>query len=185
MFEKGFLNLAEAAVRLGVSERTVRNRIARGEIPAEKVSIGKGWAWRIPEDALEVSEVVSEPISEKKVVSEVVSEPISSLISETVTEVSERLTVLQNGVDTRLSRIEGVLAGQFISDITKQLSELAASNDQLKRELQETREELRQREKAAVQREAELLTRLGSIERTLQRKPWWRWFLLPSKKGSR
>ena len=46
------LSVKEAALHLGIDEKTVRNRIKAGVIPALKVSRPQGYTWRIFPDGL-------------------------------------------------------------------------------------------------------------------------------------
>jgi hypothetical protein len=49
-----WLTVTEAAAAAGVSEKTLRKRIARGEVEAEKVTLAAGgWAWRVAPVRLE------------------------------------------------------------------------------------------------------------------------------------
>ena len=169
------LTLSEAAVLLGISERTIRKRISNGEIQAKKVSTGRGVAWRIPEDALgevEVSERESEGLVE-------VSERESEGLTERVAEVSASLQTLQEGVDTRLSRIEGVLAGQFSSEVIQRLQELTNVVHSLEEKAAQReatlRKELAQTRAVAEDREKELTQRLDELRQVMEQPlPWWK-----------
>ena len=46
------VTIGEAALRLGVSEHTVRRRVRNGELPGNQVATPQGYTWRveIPED---------------------------------------------------------------------------------------------------------------------------------------
>ncbi len=46
------LSVKEAALQLGIDEKTVRNRIKVGVIPALKVSRPQGYTWRVFPDGL-------------------------------------------------------------------------------------------------------------------------------------
>jgi len=48
------VTIGEAALRLGVSEHTVRRRVRNGELPGNQVATPQGYTWRveIPEDDL-------------------------------------------------------------------------------------------------------------------------------------
>lgn len=51
-----WLTVTEAAAQLGVSEKTLRKRIARGNVAAHKVTLPTGgWAWRVDATCLEGS----------------------------------------------------------------------------------------------------------------------------------
>ena len=49
----GKLTTVQAANRLGVTDRSVRNYIDRGLLPAEKVSVGLNWKYMIDVQNLE------------------------------------------------------------------------------------------------------------------------------------
>lgn len=52
----GWLTVSQAAAAVGVSEKTLRKRIASGGIAAERVALPSGgWAWRVDADRLETS----------------------------------------------------------------------------------------------------------------------------------
>lgn len=52
--EVGWLSVTEAAARVGVSEKTLRKRIAAGTVEAGKVQLeGGGWKWQVLAERLE------------------------------------------------------------------------------------------------------------------------------------
>lgn len=56
-----WLTVTEAAARIGVSEKTLRKRIASGIIDAEKIPLdGGGWKWRVSANRLEAVGSVTE-----------------------------------------------------------------------------------------------------------------------------
>ncbi len=51
------LSVTEAAALAGVSEKTLRKRIACGEVQAKRETLaGGGWAWRVAADSIETPE---------------------------------------------------------------------------------------------------------------------------------
>lgn len=51
-----WLSVSQAAARAGVSEKTLRKRIAKGEVTAERETLPTGgWAWRVDANHLETS----------------------------------------------------------------------------------------------------------------------------------
>ena len=92
-------------------------------------------------------------------------------------------------IEARLTRIEGALAGKWVSELAEQLRKLDETNEGLRRELTEAREEACRREEEAYRREAEareeacrreevLVKQLAEIQQELRRSWWsrlWPW----------
>jgi len=87
-------------------------------------------------------------------------------------------------LETRLARIEGLVAGQWGAEWAQRLQELTAATEKFRQEAQQReeryvqelttlREEARQREEEARQREAVWRERLEKIQEEL-RRPWWK-----------
>lgn len=56
MSTQSWLSVTEAAALSGVSEKTLRKRIAKGEVTAERETLSTGgWAWRVDANRLETS----------------------------------------------------------------------------------------------------------------------------------
>ena len=74
------LSVAEAAARLGVSPRTVRDRLQRGELKGELVSTKNGAAWLVdwPNESNE------EPSQERGDLSALIGEAVSESFGEAV-----------------------------------------------------------------------------------------------------
>ena len=62
-----WLTVAQAAAQLGVSEKTVRKRIANGGVKAEHVTLpAGGWAWRVDASRLEAVGSVREAVGRRE-----------------------------------------------------------------------------------------------------------------------
>ncbi len=61
-----WLTVSQAAALVGVSEKTLRKRIAKGEIKAEKVKLSAGgWAWRVEASRLEAHGIETEAVGSR------------------------------------------------------------------------------------------------------------------------
>lgn len=62
MSNEGYLSIPEAAQALGVSEKTVRRRIQKGDIPAKKVPGPYGLQYRIPAHAISTAQEIMDVV---------------------------------------------------------------------------------------------------------------------------
>ena len=171
------MTVNEAAKHYGVSVRTIRRWCADGRIPAQR--IGKEWEIESLPDIADIADVrMSEPAD----------------IADTGDVRTEALDV----IEARLARIEGVLAGQFMSELSGQVSELrtsvSATVSELIQELREEREASRSQQETLLElmqanheeeerRAAEQTAQLEALRAELAelKKPWWKWWLRREK----
>lgn len=62
MSSEGYLSIPEAAQALGVSEKTVRRRIQRGDLPAEKMAGPYGLQYQIPAHAISTAQEIMDVV---------------------------------------------------------------------------------------------------------------------------
>ena len=174
------LTVAQAAAALGVSGSSILRMIERGELRATKVRTRTGKEWRIvAEDVTALTEVKSpdtrNETTDKSGFHEDLTETDTKLKPD-LTPPDTRLTPpdpeqLLAPIEARLTRIEGALAGKWVSELAEQLRKLDETNEGLRRELTEAREE-------ACRREEVLVKQLAEIQQELRRSWWsrlWPW----------
>ena len=186
------MTVQEAAGILGVTERTVRQWISIGKLPAAKVQVGNTRKWSI--DAVSVKKIQEQPES-SSFHSEGQPEDIFPVAQPEVPGVQPEdldfhpeLPVAHSAhmeisdLSFRVQQIEAILSGQAISAIERMIEDNAA----LREELAQARDEAREREEKH-QEELVALRQEVQTERVQQReqmkaiqealKPWWkRWF---------
>jgi excisionase family DNA binding protein len=124
------LSVTEAAVALGVSERTVRRRIARGQLPAQlRPGAGGGTVWEIERAA------IAPPVpDERGQVAALVPAAGSAELARLEGDVREIKAFLAGQIAQRESDI-----ARALEPLAKRLEILARENESLKTELAATR----------------------------------------------
>lgn len=153
-----FYNLRQAATQLNRSERTIRRMIQRGELRAERVSGPTGIELRInAQDVEELLEERGEVVDSGGHLAKTVGQ-----VADTVGSLSDTVGHLSASLQTqgeRLARIEGAVAGQWVTELTAQQQVVGEALKELTEEVKKLREEN------------------SALRERLERKPWWeRWF---------
>jgi excisionase family DNA binding protein len=132
---KDTYTLRQAATRLNKSERTVRGMLTAGKLTGEKVAGPSGAEWRISVEAVErLASDLPHPLPEPPAPPDVdLPHPPAPLEG-----------VLREGdlvkVESRLDRIEGLLAGQIVGDLVGELAGLREAATRSQEELGALRE---------------------------------------------
>ncbi len=158
---EGYLTIDEAAERLGVSSDTVRRRIKRGELRAEKRKGPYGECWMIPESEIKTAQVITDVIPVTRQVS------IPDLVTAITAKVTEALT----------EELAGTRAA--IEDLIEKESRIRAEIEALREELAATREIQERIERSIEERDKRLMEALRGL--TEKRRPWWRRLFLRLK----
>lgn len=88
----GYVSVKQAAEALSVTDKTVRRRIERGEIPAEEYDSPFGRSWIIPVDKLgEATRTVDVVEVEQRVTADDFKRELSDMIDRTVEEKVEKI----------------------------------------------------------------------------------------------
>lgn len=160
---EGYLTVDEAAKRLGISRDTVRRRIKRGELRAEKRKGPYGECWMIPESEIKTAQVITDVIPVTRQVS------MPDLVTAITAKVTEALT----------KELAGTRAA--IEDLTEKESRTRAEIEALREELAATREAQERIEKSIEERDRRLTEALRSLTERKKRRPWWRRLFLRPK----
>ncbi len=88
---EGYLSIEETAKRLGVSSDTVRRKIKRGDLRAEKQKGPYGDRWMIPESEIRTAQEITEvvPVT-RQVPMEALVNAIAARVTETIAEEQAR-----------------------------------------------------------------------------------------------
>lgn len=118
-----YMTLAQAAVAFGLSERTIRKRIRKGQILAEKVVTSRGWELRIPVGGhRKMVQNDSEWFGRD---SECVRNDGSERFGATTEGVRNSQQQVEAptiaNLEARFARIEGTLAGQWATELLERL----------------------------------------------------------------
>jgi len=186
------LTLTQATHALHRSERCIRRWIATGKLPAEKISGPTGAEWRI--DAAAVAALggdLPDPAGPCRTLPDILPHPTGQSEGDlsylAAPSAEEELTAEVHLIETRLARIEGALAGAWVSELTEGLRDLATLTKSLKSEMEVShqreealaakidawQEEAHCRDEQAGRREEQLLAELQGIKAALNRPPWW------------
>jgi excisionase family DNA binding protein len=197
--------VSQAAAALGRSDKSIRRLIARGDLRAIKQRTRTGQEWRIPvEDVAALGGQVTDTDGQVTDTDGQVTDTDGHQVTD---RDGQEMTVSLAQVETRLARIEGVLAGQWMSELSAEVAamsallrtlgetheslrqELAASREESRKQAEEHQQELttiqeaaQRREEATQRREEALLSRLEALQEAWSR-PWWK-RLWPWDKGS-
>lgn len=106
------VSVADAAQRLGVSEKTVRRWIKAGKLPAAQEAGPYGMAWRIPETAIQTAQQVVEVLTverpvDPRVLGQVVAQAVAQetrALDETVAALTRQVAALEQTIERLAAR---------------------------------------------------------------------------------
>lgn len=104
------LTIKQAAEMLQCSPQTIRRRIAKGEIPAQKENTEFGEVWYIPANFIQAAATTTEVVEVTRQVG--VGELVELIRAQVITEIKTELDELQEGqrrIEEGQQRIENLL----------------------------------------------------------------------------
>ena len=104
------LTIKEAAKRLGVSDKTVRRRIKKGELPAQLVDSPYGEQYMIPADAVEAaSQTIAVATVEKQPDPRTIAMAIGQALDQRDAEIKSEIQALRDEIKQRDEQITATL----------------------------------------------------------------------------
>jgi len=169
----------EAAVRLGVSERTVRRYVERGKLEARLVMTHRGEEWHIAAADVETFRQQRDAIH---------SRPIMRDYSESPATTDMAADARGQGADTRgqaVRTLTPAVVQALVAPLVAEIERLATEKGQAEGERDILRQQLAERENQAhdlvgeLRRRAEVAEREAAELRRVRRQiPWWLRLLL-------
>lgn len=146
---EGYLSIEEAAKRLGVSSDTVRRRIKRGDLRAEKQKGPYGYCWMIPESEIRIAQEITEVVP--------VNRPVA----------------IPDLVDAIAARLDGKLS-EALSTLAEEQARTRAEVEALRQELAATRETQERIERSIEERDRKLTEALRALTEKEKHRGWWK-----------